>query len=218
MEYSKPIEQLIRSRRSCRTFLARGIEAGKMEKLKAFLDESNAKAKGIPARFTLIAASDANGKVGTYGMIRGAKDYIVGITGRNLARAEDFGDAFEKIILFATDLGLGTCWLAGIDRKTFDERLDLGENELAAVVSPVGYARAPGMKESLVRMMVRADKRKPFGTLFFEETPDRPLSKEKAGAFAVPLEMARLAPSAANRHTGWGRPAFLPAKDEGKRS
>ncbi len=199
MEYSKPIEELIRARRSCRTFDGREIEAGEIKKLKEFLKESSGNAKDIPARFALVTASDVSGKVGTYGMITGAKNFIVGIMGKDTAHLEDFGYAFEKIILFATSLGLGTCWLAGIDRETFGSKLDLGENELVAVVSPVGYALKPRMKESLVRMVVRADKRKPFETLFFEGVPRRPLTKEKAGNFAVPLEMARLAPSAANK-------------------
>ena len=48
-------------------------------------------------------------------------------------------------------------------------------------------------------MVVSADKRKPWEELFFDGEPGRPLSREKAGSFGLPLEMVRLAPSASNK-------------------
>lgn len=199
MENKKTYEELIRLRRSCRTFGEQAVPGEIMQKLDAYLDQSTMEAKKIPARFVRIDAMEAGGKVGSYGMISGVKDYIVGIADKNVLHIEDFGYAFEKIILFATGLGLGTCWLVGGQNKAFEEKLNLSRNEVLAVVSPVGYARQPGFKEGLVRMVVRANKRKPWERLFFREMRGVPLSPEEAGAFALPLEMVRLAPSAANK-------------------
>ncbi len=189
-------EELIRERRSCRTFGEKAIEPQKIKQLQDFIDEANKNAKQM--RFALFALN-AGGRIGTYGMISGGHTYIAGIIQKNREHIEELGMEFEKIILFATSLGLGTCWLAGIDRKTFTEKIELAENEVVAVASPVGYAARPRIKESLARMVIGADKRKPWGELFFLEEPGRVLPREKAGEMARALEMARLAPSASNR-------------------
>jgi nitroreductase len=196
MNWEKPTEELIRERRSCRTFDERKIEPEKLDKLKSFIEQSNNQVKQM--RFAIFAL-DAGGKIGTYGMISGARTFIAGIVEKNRENIEELGMAFEKIVLFATSLGLGTCWLAGIDRKTFIGKINLAENEVIAVASPVGYALKPRLKEGLARMVIGADKRKPWEDLFFLSEPGTVLPREKAGAFAQALEMARWAPSASNR-------------------
>ena len=50
-----------------------------------------------------------------------------------------------------------------------------------------------------MRKGIKADSRNPFETLFFDGAFDVPLTPEKAGALAHPLEMVRWAPSAVNR-------------------
>ncbi len=196
MEWEKPLEKIIRERRSCRAYGDKAIEAPKLEKLKAFLEECNQKNSNF--RFVYLEQKDTNGKVGSYGMIAGAQNYVVGIMNKN-GDITDFGFEFEKIILFATGLGLGTCWLAGINRKLLDQMVGLAPDELVAVASPVGYAKNIGFKEGLVRRVVSADKRKPWEELFFDGKPGVPLTQAAAGDFALPLEMVRLAPSASNK-------------------
>lgn len=196
MEWGKPVEDLIRERRSIRTFDGRKLEPEKLEKLNSFINEMNKDAAQM--RFTLFPL-EAGGKIGTYGMIAGAHTFLAGIVDKNKERIEELGSAFEKIILFATSLGLGTCWLAGIDRRTFTGKVDLAENEVVAVASPVGYAAKPRLKESLARRVVGADKRKPWEELFFLNGPETALPQERAGEFAQALEMVRLAPSASNK-------------------
>jgi len=199
MEASRPIEEIIRERYSCRSFLPEKIEADKMDALLDFMEESTREAEDIGARFTMVQSLGANGNVGTYGMISGARDYMVGIVKKGGGRIEDFGYLFEKIVLYAASLNLDTCWLAGIDRKTFESKMSLSDGETVAVACPVGYAKRGGIKDGFIRLAVRADKRKPWKELFFEGGPVIPLSRERAGVLAVPLEMARLAPSASNR-------------------
>ena len=197
MEWEKTIEETIRTRRSCRSYDARAIEDEKIQKLNAFLEDRNQKIQG--ERFVLLDLKDTNGKIGTYGMIAGARNYLAGIIDRNNNHIEDLGLEFEKLILYATSLGLGTCWLAGIDRRTFDGKVELTENEVVAVASPVGYAKPIGLKEGLVRRVIHADKKKPWEELFFNEKPGNPLTRDAAGEYALPLEMVRLSPSASNK-------------------
>ena len=70
---------------------------------------------GGRARFALVAA-ETKGKVkmGTYGLISNVPAYIVGSIARAPRANEDFGYAMEGVILEATRLGLGTCWIGGV--------------------------------------------------------------------------------------------------------
>jgi hypothetical protein len=107
----------------------------------------------------------------------------------------------ERNILFATTLGLGTCWLGGtLNRAGFARKIGLSSEEFMPAISPVGY---PAEKRSLTdrafRFMAKSDKRKPWQELFFDEQPGNPLSKENAGVLEAALEAVRIGPSASNR-------------------
>jgi hypothetical protein len=114
---------------------------------------------------------------------------------------EDFGFGMERNLLYATALGLGTCWLGGtLNRAGFARKISLSPEEFMPAISPVGY---PADKRSLTdrafRFMAKSDKRKPWGELFFDKQPGNPLVKDKAGACGQALESVRIGPSASNR-------------------
>ena len=140
-------------------------------------------------------------KLGTYGIISGARSFIVGILDKEEKNALEFGYLFEKIVLFATDLGLQTCWLGGTFNKSdFQQSASILENEFIPIVSPVGIKKEkPRFLESAMRTVVGADKRKPWNELFFEGYSNIPLSENSASLYAIPLEMVRLGPSASNK-------------------
>ena len=161
-------------------------------------------------RFTLIDSSEIKrnevGGLGTYGFISGAKSYIVSAVKK--CRVEiggekafvDVGYCFEKIILAATNLGLGTCWVGGtLKRANFTKSINASEDEIVPAISPIGYARARRtVREIAVRRFASSDHRKPWEKLFFKENLNTPLSRELALNYAVPLECVRLGPSASN--------------------
>jgi nitroreductase len=141
-------------------------------------------------------------RLGTYGSIRGATDYLALIVrGNKPLTQEGAAYAFEQVVLHCTALGLGTCWLAGFfDRGGFKKQLSLGAGERLRCTSPVGWA-AEKPHRSLVTLMNggKPTPRKPFGETFFEGTFGNPLTELAAGEFALPLEMVRRAPSANNK-------------------
>ncbi len=223
MTYPKPIESLIRERRSCRSFDGRSLGPNERDRIQAFLAEL-VRDNPIRSRFLLTSGlgGDESGKgvadetetgsgtsirIGTYGVIGGARDFLVGVLDRRESRIELFGSQFEALLLFATGLGLGTCWLGGtFDRQALRGRLALSETEGIPVVSPVGWPRERRrLTDSLFRTLAGSDGRKTWEELFFD-LPDTgvsaglvPLTPEAAGPFAIPLEMVRLGPSASNR-------------------
>jgi len=140
-------------------------------------------------------------KLGTYGVIRGATTFICAITEKECRMEENLGYAFESIILYATSLCLGTCWLGGTFNKTeFAKALNLSENECVPVITPIGF---PKEKRSILdTIMVAAAgsrNRKDWTELFFDKDFSKPLKKDEAGIFRECLEMVRVAPSASNK-------------------
>ena len=114
---------------------------------------------------------------------------------------EAFGFAFERFVLYAQSLGIGTTWIAGtMNRATFEAAIALEDGEVMPCVSPLGYpAMKLSLRESLMRKGIKADSRLDFKALFFDGSFDHPLTQQKAGAFAQPLEMVLWAPSAVNK-------------------
>ena len=89
---------------------------------------------------------------------------------------------FEKIILFATDLGIQTCWLGGtFSKDSFMQLAGLNVNEFVAIISPVGYKKVKMRAfEAAMRTTIGADKRKPWNELFFNKNM-QPLSENEVG-------------------------------------
>jgi len=200
MEYQQSVINLIKIRKSCRTYDGKAVEKIARQKMIDYAAQISEKAK-IKVRFTLVNNNHLEGKLGTYGNISGAKSFIVGILNKQEKDAVEFGYLFEKIILFTTDLGLQTCWLGGgFNRRDFKQNTKILENEFIPIVSPVGIKKGnPRLLESVMRTAVGADKRKPWSELFFQGNAAVPLSKSDAGPYEIPLEMVRLGPSASNK-------------------
>ena len=203
MSHKNSVIESIKKRYSCRTFDAKPLEDALVKKLQDYIETINAKAK-IKARFICISNSEGDEtpvKLGTYGMISGATNYIVGICEKDEKNYVDFGYLFEEIILFATENNLQTCWLGGtFNRDEFTQKCNLTENEYIAIVSPYGMKKkSPRLFETAVRALVGANNRKPFSEIFFENDLTTPLSEKVAGDYLTPLEMVRLSPSASNK-------------------
>ena len=202
---NKPIEALIRQRFSCRTYLDRPIEEQKRQQLANAMAAANAGPLGSRTRFQLIAATEddraALRGLGTYGVIRGATGFIVGAVEEGSKSFEDLGYLTEEIVLFATSIGLGTCWLGGtFNRSRFASAIDLRPGESMPAVVAAGYiSEKRGFVDRMFRREAGSDNRLSWEQLFFDSRFGVLLSPDSAGAYALPLEMVRLGPSASNR-------------------
>jgi len=106
----------------------------------------------------------------------------------------------EKIILFSTDLGLGTCWLGGtFTRSKFAERITPNNDEIIPAVTSIGYIGGkPRKLDQRIRKSANSDQRLPWTDLFFD-AEGKPITQKKAGRYSTALEMVRLGPSASNK-------------------
>lgn len=139
-------------------------------------------------------------KLGTYGMIKGANNYLVVSAIPNTNYLLDLGYVFEQLILYVTKLGMGTVWMAGtFSRKQFKNAVKLDDKAEMPIVSPIGFA---GGKKSFLSKYVAGNKshvRKDFSTLFFANDGKKGLIYDEANIYHLALEMVRLAPSAMNK-------------------
>ncbi len=106
----------------------------------------------------------------------------------------------EHAILFATDLGLGTCWLGGtFSRSRFAEKIEVRRDEIVPTVTAIGTNAQSPQARDWIRERARGTDRLPAEQLFFEQQFGKPLLAVGAGAYAAPLEALRWAPSASNK-------------------
>jgi hypothetical protein len=201
MTFSKPVTELVQRRFSCRDYLQTPIDAEKQKCLAEFIAANQAGPLGSPTRFELVAATEADRKalrgLGTYGYIKNPTGFILGAMGEGEKNLEDFGYAMERIILFATDLGLGTCWLGGsLTKSRFAKKIAAGKEERVPAVTSIGYS---ARSHRIRQMFSHNAHRYAWSELFFDQAFGRPLSQNDAGGYAVPLEAVRMGPSASNK-------------------
>ena len=217
--FSQPVAEIIRTRVSVRTYREAPIGPEAERRLNEFIAGLPPGPFGTKPRLMLLTARAGDEAalkgLGTYGMIRHPAGFVVGAVEGGGRGLEDFGYLMEAIILRATDLGLGTCWLGGTFRKSrFAAAIGAGEGESVPAVVSIGIpVEKRSFRESLIRRVAGSDTRLPWDRVFFSGSFAEPLTAEAAGSYAVPLEMVRLAPSASNKQP-WrvvkasGRPVF----------
>jgi nitroreductase len=165
---------------------------------------------GAPVRIALIDGLERARRVlttivGSYGLVQNPPHLLVGVLPEesDLARL-DLGYALERVVLEATRLGLGTCWIAGsYSPERAGDAVSLAAGEIAAAVIALGYPVERGwgrFHSRAVRQLVRGHKRKPLAEIVFAGRWGKPWSPDGADPVLVAaLEYARLAPSAINR-------------------
>lgn len=203
MQTNAKYMQSIRDRISVRTYEDKQIEVELMHKLNAFLNEINQEVHEL-MKFKIISNNELDSKqsikLGTYGVINGTNTFIAGIIKRDGHEVE-LGYQLEKFVIYATSLGLGTCWLGGTyNRKDFENHLSLEDNESLVILIAIGYKKdKQSFIDSAVRLVAKSNQRKRWEELFFNESIDTPLNKELIGDYSTALEMVRIAPSASNK-------------------
>jgi hypothetical protein len=134
------------------------------------------------------------GLVGGYGRITGAPAYAVMIgTPDSPSAGEHVGYLGEALILEATALGLGTCWVSGMFRLgEVRKQVGLAAGERVFAVTPLGYGqREFSAKEKIYIIGAGSRRRKSMENLR-RGLPPQPWQEQA-------LQAARLAPSARNR-------------------
>ncbi len=201
----KELSEFIKKRISCRTYADRPLEDKVMSELSGHISAAHIGPFGNQPNFKLINMNVITPqewkKMGTYGVIKNARYFLIGTIKNTPLAMEDYGYCKEILILNATALGLGTCWMGGTFQASgFAQAACVREGETLPTVSPIGYpAEAKSLTENIMRRIAGADHRKPWPELFFANDFSKPLTQAQAGKYRDALENLRLAPSASNK-------------------
>ena len=207
---------VIMGRKSVRTYDGRDLTPEDKKKIEEYAGTiSNPFGEEIEFRFLQAEEHGLSSPV-----LTGEKMYVAGISGKSPYADVAFGFSFEKLVLYAWSLGIGTVWIGGtMKRELFEKEAGLESGKRMPCISPLGYPAAKrAVKESLMRRGVKADSRKPAEELFFDGDMSAPLAAD--GDIRRILELVRWAPSAVNKQP-WriirrdGRYHFYKKADKG---
>ncbi len=200
-KFTDPIQGIIESRISCRTYQDRRLTEDDKSRLLAFCAGIRKGLGGEKIMFHL-AEHDKRSLKGMnltyYALFKNALTFIVGIIAQSDFAYVSFGYACEHVVLKATELGLGTCWFGDFNPYLV-RNIAVTEDQMIPALCVAGYpAERKTLKEKIARFAIRASRRKDWKELFFKENFAVPLTKDTAGKYTVPLEYLRLAPSSRN--------------------
>ncbi|NWF76375.1 MAG: nitroreductase family protein [Nitrospirae bacterium] len=184
-------------RRSRRLFDSKPIPPDLLLRINAICEEFRP-FEGVRAVLINQSADKVfKGAIGHYGKIKGATAIVAFIGDRSdYHMPEKVGYTGEGIILEATSLRIGTCWVGGFFRPEVAASLaEIKDNEKVFAVTPVGFAAEKvSLEEKIMTGFGMTHQRKPLSELVkgLEESK-WPFWMKKA------LESAKIAPSAVNR-------------------
>ncbi len=199
----------MRQRRSVRSYQDLPVEPALCEHLLAF-PKTVDHLSNFPPRIALISGSEQTQQVltymvGSYGLVNNAPHLLVGIVPEeNDAALLDLGYVLEQVVLRATQLGLGTCWVTGsYDAQRAGNSVGLEAGEKAAAVCALGHPaqdRWGRFHSRIIRRVATGHRRKPLRDVVFSEKWGEPWFPSDADStLATILAHACLAPSAHNR-------------------
>jgi nitroreductase len=188
--------ETIPKRRSRRRFDARRVDADILDAIGSVCEDF----RPFPdVRAALVRDPSVDiftglvGPIGSYGKVRDAP-HLLAFVGPEGADVQ-VGYVGEVLVLEATRLGLGTCWVAGsFEQETAERLVETDGKTRVHAVSPLGYAveQKRGAERTLGRML-GSHARKPLAELTSQDPSEWPAWARAAA------DAARLAPSGANR-------------------
>jgi nitroreductase len=201
---NKPVQEIVRQRYSCRSYIDEPVQEKHQEELMNTLKMLQTGPFGTHARFELAAAAQDDSQslkgLGTYGFIKNPAGFIIGALEQGSKNLEDYGYLLEQAVFSAIDTGLGTCWLGGsFTKSSFVKRISLREKETIPAVVSIGYGEEKRARDGQIRKYLSGARRLPMEFLFFAGAFGCTLTSDAAGEYAEPLEMVRWAPSASNK-------------------
>jgi len=145
--------EAINVRTSRRKYVGGQLEAEQIEKLKNLVEEYNG-IGGFRVELILNNGEAFKGFTRSYGMLSGVNHYF-GFVAKdyNPYADEKIGYYGELLVLHATTLGLGTCWVGGTFNKS-KTPLELTDDERLACLITVGNVdEKPSSKEKFIHKL-----------------------------------------------------------------
>ena len=185
-------QEIIKTRKSIRTFNNKKISKEDKEKLVQYM-QTIKNPYDIPIEFIILDQDKYNL---SSPVIEGEDFYIAAKIPKTEHCEEAYGYSFEKLILYAWSLGIGTTWIGGtFNRELFEKAANTNDDEYMMIATPVGYpSNTRTQVDKDLRNTIKGDTRLPVQELFYENNLQTPLETKEDW-----MEAVRWAPSAANR-------------------
>jgi len=193
------IIEIIKKRKSCRTFNKVGIKTADRTELESFITENSKGLQNEVVNFRIIEKKDADKQMKlNYGMITGHNTYVLGKSKSTAESRVNYGYMMEKVVLKATEMNMSTCWIGYFDNTYFNEIPIEDGFEIPSIVI-IGYSvDKQTYQDKIVRFSINASTRNSWDKLFFNYNLKTPLVNRNFKEYADSLEMTRLAPSSGN--------------------
>lgn len=196
----KDLLAIIQQRHSSRTYLVEPIDPSIRAELLTYIQMPQPGLFQENFHFQLIERNprDQRRMKFDYGFILNHHNYLLDTIQPSIQARLSYGYAMEKVVLKATQLNLGTCWMGYFDPEYFTE-IKLTHGLVIPSIVVVGHTtEKPRVKERLIRYVVKAAKRHPWEKQFFIGHFSTPITPKQAGKYSAALEATRLAPSSGN--------------------
>ena len=173
--------EVIKTRKSVRKYIEKPVEQEKLEQILTAAQLAPSWRNGQCWKF--IVVTDIKKKkelircTSTFNQSWMGKEYAVIIACGNPEQSGnrnrqhyylvDVAIAMEHLILAATDLGLGTCWIGGFDENEVKDLLEIPEIFRVVAMTTVGYpAQNEGIVGTITKKVVRSYNRKPLSGIY----------------------------------------------------
>ena len=201
------IRAAIRRRISVRHYQARAVPEDVLQAVGSYGGNSVALDDTIRIRFHLVTegrlvAERMMPLTGSRWLFGSAPHFIIATSEERPLFMLNMGFRMEQMILFATQQGLGTCWIGGMfSEGRIKPLLGLGEGERVIALTPIGYPDASRYgrftHDAGELGAMNFGRRKPLAEIAFGPEWGSPLDTQDSQLLEA-LECARLAPSWAN--------------------
>ena len=142
MENELKFEEVLEKRRSIRKYKDTPVPKEKILKMLEAARVAPSASNRQPWHFVVVENKETIKKLAKQDWAAGAPVMIVGLADQAASPnwcSNDLGIAFEHIVLAATNLGLGTCWMGQTGREELVRRLlDIPDSFKVVAVLPVG--------------------------------------------------------------------------------
>ena len=143
MQVKMDIYEAMRARHSVRAYEQREIEGEIKDMLEDKIAELNDRS-GLHIQLITHEPKAFDSPMAHYGKFSGVTDYIAMIGKKDDELEEKCGYYGEKLVLFAQQLGLNTCWVA-VSYKKIKTAYMLDAGEKLCIVIAIGYGKTQGV-------------------------------------------------------------------------
>lgn len=150
-ESADTVFEIIRTRRSIRSFSDREISDSTLQKILEAGWLAPSAGNRQPVEFIVVKDSSVKQKISSQEFVRESTVVIVvivnlertasryGDRGERMYIYHDSGAAVQNILLMCKALGLGSCWIGAFNDERVSRLLELPEHVLPMAIIPIGY-------------------------------------------------------------------------------